>query len=711
MKAHRRLSCSSSLGFQSSTAAVSNGLRSFSLSTRQLRHHRPLCHARSNAPEELCRSMSLRTAALMTVHRQCSSFTSHTSSTGHSTNSKSTSSGDYTPFGTLRVAGWGSTHAASDDTRPDGGSDEPALHDAANGDFTDHKAGSSSFPSTSSSFSASSASALAYQGNPVSWEREEGENMHRNHSMGEAPSASGRNGGDENTALPYGLQADEGDFENGESPAAREQRRRRALYVSAVELHNAVQAEVRAEVARDSQDGAAAVPPLAPRGWAVRHTPGASFFTMSRSLYPSQHRGASGPRGLEELSNDNDDNSSSSVPRYRSVHDTQLAAQQTRKSGLRHRRLQSDSSSSPPSEAASTAEKSQTDGVARLPSSALNEEADGSGKGPVWTLHKGRYHRGTDEAPPSGPRTAATVVRSDVHVTVFAPFRVQDLSFYDPTVSICEWSCFDVLVQKSAPAMSPQPTKQQQQQQQKHMLIGQQRIWDQRESLLLRLASVNSELRVRSVQLLSTSTAVALRDYAVFGKGEPLFLELLRRQRAITQRRLQSTSRRQLQRKQRYRGCVSVGVDDTAYDEPLTAASSLSSIREGSDEHVNAAVTLATSAGGAGRGSRVRRLSDPIAAASTAPLRMDDEALGEFLCGSFDAVGDVARSLCYAGPYVTELSKELRDALLTYVMSDLGVSAELVEYVCQMQYFLEQEEYMRWLARLGHVASAVQRSV
>lgn len=71
-------------------------------------------------------------------------------------------------------------------------------------------------------------------------------------------------------------------------------------------------------------------------------------------------------------------------------------------------------------------------------------------------------------------------------------------------------------------------------------------------------------------------------------------------------------------------------------------------------------------------------------------------------------LGDFARSMVYHGPHCSSLSAELQDGLLQYLSDNLGINNGVVEYVCQMQYFIEQEEYMGWLARLGLIAQRIR---
>ncbi len=172
-------------------------------------------------------------------------------------------------------------------------------------------------------------------------------------------------------------------------------------------------------------------------------------------------------------------------------------------------------------------------------------------------------------------------VKNDSDVTLFCPFRFKDPSFHDLSVDLCEWLPFDCLVTKKRAGSS---------------------------SLFLRLASVNSELRIRSAQLITAAAVDAIGPDVM----------------SITPR-----------------------------GEPSSAAS-----------------------------GQLR-----------SPLR-------------FGVQGDYLRSLLYGGPAVVETSQELRDELLNYVSGpDVGVTAEVVEYVCQMVFFSEQEEYMRWLGRLREFAS------
>eukprot|EP00796_Vickermania_ingenoplastis_P004251 gene4251-3073_t len=206
------------------------------------------------------------------------------------------------------------------------------------------------------------------------------------------------------------------------------------------------------------------------------------------------------------------------------------------------------------------------------------------------------------------PTAPAAAGRLSTHVRIRAPFRVRDLSLLDPKIPITEWTCLDAFVTKKPPvsgSVPPQPVQQQ--------------IWDDRECMLLRLASVESEVRLRAVQFLSRPVARRIRETAAFGAGDPLWCSAAARQR------------------------------------------------------------------------------HPVGAVASSP----DVLLGA------TPFGELGRAMSYHGPYLSNISAELRDALLTYIASELGITGELVEYVCQMQYFAEQEEYMSWLARLGLLAESL----
>lgn len=125
-------------------------------------------------------------------------------------------------------------------------------------------------------------------------------------------------------------------------------------------------------------------------------------------------------------------------------------------------------------------------------------------------------------------------MRSDIHLTIYAPFRVLDLSLLDPDVSICEWSCFDLFVHKTPPSHYDHFTSLHKSEhhynnidtvgKNKYKLQGQQRIWDDQECLFVRLAAVNSELRIRGIQFISSSVARSINEYAFFGQsGDPYY--------------------------------------------------------------------------------------------------------------------------------------------------------------------------------------------
>lgn len=54
----------------------------------------------------------------------------------------------------------------------------------------------------------------------------------------------------------------------------------------------------------------------------------------------------------------------------------------------------------------------------------------------------------------------------------------------------------------------------------------------------------------------------------------------------------------------------------------------------------------------------------------------------------------------YGGPNPLSLSKAMNDQILDYAYC-LGLDNRLAEYVCQMLYYLEHQEYLTWLARVA----------
>lgn len=59
----------------------------------------------------------------------------------------------------------------------------------------------------------------------------------------------------------------------------------------------------------------------------------------------------------------------------------------------------------------------------------------------------------------------------------------------------------------------------------------------------------------------------------------------------------------------------------------------------------------------------------------------------------------------YQGPCFSELPRFLQQELMDYVTRCLCVDSQVVEYICQMTYFAEGEEYLAWLARMQHFTS------
>ncbi|CAD2219629.1 hypothetical protein AGDE_09280 [Angomonas deanei] len=250
-----------------------------------------------------------------------------------------------------------------------------------------------------------------------------------------------------------------------------------------------------------------------------------------------------------------------------------------------------------------------------------------------WVLQKGGKYQPSEETP------KPTAVRSDTSVSIFAPFRVQDLSMADYNVPLVEWSVFDVMVRKTNPTKRKSPT----------IPTGQEKVWDTNLTLFLQLASVNSELRIRRAFFLTDDAARKLEEQTNFGAGDPIYRELLSRVvGAAVSSQADAFQRKQLQRR--------------------------TDGEKGSDE---------------------RKVS---AASTDAPLLRQ-----------FGLNGDYARTLLYNGPYVSELSNELKDAFLSYIMNELGISSEVVEYICQTQYHMEQEEYMGWLGSWDSFATELLR--
>ncbi|KEG07177.1 hypothetical protein DQ04_10651030 [Trypanosoma grayi] len=392
------------------------------------------------------------------------------------------------------------------------------------------------------------------------------------------------------------------------------------LCAAGLVLRDAAEAEIRAEIERDSRDGVAAIPPLPPLGWKVQHPVGSNFFVMTCTL-----RG--GTRSAEL-----------NTRRYQSVHDMFLQSV-----GEDRRRQQQKRAGG------------HTRGGA---ASGSAQSSDASSSRMVVGYEAGARRRPVLHAMET-TRDQPSVERADVQLRVFAPFRVYDPSSHDSSVNICEWSAFDVLVRKSAVGSTNSNERRGPTNPLESLphLVEEDGL-----CMFLRLASVNSEMRVRSVQLLSRREAQALEEHACFGRGEPTFLELMRcrRHERASTRRLRSVRR---------------------YDDPLTLVHKI--------QHPKASPTFSSSSMSTATGNG-----------------MCDSAY-EFLVDCFDTSGEYSRALCFGGPCVSELSKEMLEALQDYLQGDLGLSAEFCEYVCQMQFFLEQEEYMAWLGRLRHMAAAV----
>lgn len=59
------------------------------------------------------------------------------------------------------------------------------------------------------------------------------------------------------------------------------------------------------------------------------------------------------------------------------------------------------------------------------------------------------------------------------------------------------------------------------------------------------------------------------------------------------------------------------------------------------------------------------------------------------------------RRLRYNGPLVADLAKPMQYEMSEYVTRTLGIDATVVEFVCQMLYCAEHDEYLRWLVGLS----------
>ncbi|KAF5217771.1 hypothetical protein ECC02_009344 [Trypanosoma cruzi] len=417
----------------------------------------------------------------------------------------------------------------------------------------------------------------------------------------------------------------------------------RSLRLSARTLRDAAEREIKAEIERDSRDGVAAIPPLPPSGWKVQHPAGSNYFVMTRTL-----RG--GAKSAEQQTR-----------RYRSVHDVFLKAlkENQRQKVLRVPKQREEKEEEQQQQGLQGQMQEQARNGMDDVASSSSLQSRGSFKKMVVDYTGQNQHRAVLREM-TASNDAEHVDRMDVCLTVFAPFRVYDPSFHDPTVDICEWSSFDVLVRKKKAG-----EKQGSGGRTNNALNSlAQLVHDRALCMFVRLASVNSEMRIRFIQFLSINEAQALEEHACFGRGEPGFLELMRRRR---QMRARTRPFRSLRR----------------YDEPLTL---------------------------------LHEAPDTQDASSTSPLAIGLQqgsrgSAYELLTECFDSTGEYSRTLCYSGPYLSELSKEMMGALQDYLQGDLALSQELCEYVCQMQFFLEQEEYMAWLGRLRHVATvASERS-
>ncbi|RNF14797.1 hypothetical protein TcG_07494 [Trypanosoma cruzi] len=416
-----------------------------------------------------------------------------------------------------------------------------------------------------------------------------------------------------------------------------------SLGLSARTLRDAAEREIKAEIERDSRDGVAAIPPLPPSGWKVQHPAGSNYFVMTRTL-----RG--GAKSAEQQTR-----------RYQSVHDVFLKALKgnQRQKVLRDTKRREEKEEQQQQQGIQGQMQEPARNVMDDITSSSSLQSRGSFKKMVVDYTGQNQHRAVLREMPDS-NDAEHVDRMDVCLTVFAPFRVYDPSFHDPTVNICEWSSFDVLVRKKMAAEKQGSSGRTN----NNLNSLAHLVHDRALCMFVRLASVNSEMRIRFIQFLSINEAQALEEHACFGRGEPGFLELMRRRR---QMRARTRPFRSLRR----------------YDEPLTL---------------------------------LHEAPDTQDASSTSPLAIGSQqdsrgSAYELLTECFDSTGEYSRTLCYSGPYLSELSKEMMGALQDYLQGDLALSQELCEYVCQMQFFLEQEEYMAWLGRLRHVATvASERS-
>ncbi|RNF04945.1 uncharacterized protein Tco025E_07891 [Trypanosoma conorhini] len=414
----------------------------------------------------------------------------------------------------------------------------------------------------------------------------------------------------------------------------REQDELQLLRQSARTLRGATEAEIKAEVERDSRDGVAAVPPLPPSGWNVQHPAGSNYFVMTKTL-------CGGAKSAELHKR-----------RYQSVHDSFLQAV---KESQRQNMLRDQKRKQRQQQQQKRPREQQAQAQHRLAAISGGESLQATSLSQKMVVdYSGENQRRAMLREMETPHGAEVVERMDVHLTVFAPFRVYDPSLQDPTVDICEWSSFDVLVRKTTPADgrgSEGGTRS-------PLNSVAPFVEESALCMLVRLASVNSEMRIRFIQFLSRHEAQALEEHVCFGQGEPGFLELMRRRRQVG---AATRPFRSLRR----------------YDEPLAQ---LQEVPAGQKALAGNPLNLNSQQGACGTAY-------------------------ELLTGCFDSNGEYSRTLCYSGPYLSELSKEMMEVIQGYLQGDLAISTELCEYVCQMQYFLEQEEYMAWLGRLRHVAT------
>jgi hypothetical protein len=212
------------------------------------------------------------------------------------------------------------------------------------------------------------------------------------------------------------------------------------------QMSHVCRAELREEELRDAVQGVQAIAPMVPPGWSMEpRGTSTNYFILTRNTLGSSSTG--------RHSKGDDDEGGTVMLSHRRFRSRQQEAIEEMERDLAARRQLSNRSP-----------------MRKPPSLASNRR--------------------------SAARESLLPVRPSVQI--FCPMRTIDPSLHDSSVDLCEWTAFDVLVRKQGESPSSSDSKN-------NNNVG--TCVRTADALMLSMASVNSELRIRSAQVLSPKQA------------------------------------------------------------------------------------------------------------------------------------------------------------------------------------------------------------